>query len=140
MINKIPNESVDQFIERIREDKMTREEFGKKFIVLPCIGNCDYEDCTGWIKIRNDAEHLLDHFDLNTKMSPAPTTITSSDSLPLEDSSSVKQGMIACCSNSDECINGGRYGKGVYEDQLNNAFGGKPWQQCRCGVDSNGEY
>jgi hypothetical protein len=42
------------------------------------------------------------------------------------------------CSHRDECINGCRYGKGCYEDDLNNAMGGKPWGECMCGIDENG--
>jgi hypothetical protein len=42
------------------------------------------------------------------------------------------------CLHKDECINGCRYGKGCYEDDLNNAMGGKPWGECMCGIDENG--
>ena len=36
------------------------------------------------------------------------------------------------CHNAHDCFNGCRYGKGVYEDGLNNAMGGRPWGECRC--------
>jgi hypothetical protein len=36
------------------------------------------------------------------------------------------------CEHAFECFNGCRYGKGCYEDELNSAMGGKPWQECRC--------
>lgn len=42
------------------------------------------------------------------------------------------------CPNAHECINGGRYGKGVFEDDLQSAAGGKPWQECHCGVRADG--
>lgn len=42
------------------------------------------------------------------------------------------------CEHRDECEHGGRYGKGCYEDQLNNAMGGKPWFECMCGFDQEG--
>jgi hypothetical protein len=43
------------------------------------------------------------------------------------------------CSHFDECHNGNRYGKGCYEDDFNNAMGGKPWQECHCGINEDGE-
>ena len=36
------------------------------------------------------------------------------------------------CDKAYECFNGCRYGKGCYVDDLNNAMGGKPWQECHC--------
>jgi len=44
----------------------------------------------------------------------------------------VKVGEYQTCYRKAECVDGGRYGKGVYEDELNNAMGGKPWQNCYC--------
>ena len=45
---------------------------------------------------------------------------------------------IAGCIHVDECLKGCRYGKGCYEDEQNSAMGGKPWQECYCGVNSDG--
>ena len=39
------------------------------------------------------------------------------------------------CQHAFECFNGCRYGKGCYEDDFNNAMGGKPWQECYCMTD-----
>ena len=42
------------------------------------------------------------------------------------------------CPNRQECTEGNRFGKGCVEDPLQNAMGGKPWHECRCGVDADG--
>ena len=42
------------------------------------------------------------------------------------------------CPNMDECINGNRFGHGCVEDAVQSAMGGKPWHECRCGIDSEG--
>lgn len=42
------------------------------------------------------------------------------------------------CPNKTECIEGNRFGKGCVEDAVQSAMGGKPWHECRCGVDCNG--
>lgn len=42
------------------------------------------------------------------------------------------------CANRDECINGNRFGKGCVEDTVQSAAGGRPWHECYCGVDNNG--
>jgi hypothetical protein len=42
------------------------------------------------------------------------------------------------CPNLDECINGNRFGKGCVEDAIQSAMGGKPWHECHCGVDGDG--
>jgi hypothetical protein len=42
------------------------------------------------------------------------------------------------CQNLDECINGNRFGKGCVEDAIQSAMGGKPWHECHCGVDGDG--
>lgn len=39
------------------------------------------------------------------------------------------------CQHAFECFNGCRYGKICYEDDFNNAMGGKPWQECYCMTD-----
>jgi hypothetical protein len=42
------------------------------------------------------------------------------------------------CANKDECVNGNRFGKGCVEDAVQSATGGRPWHECYCGIDSNG--
>ena len=42
------------------------------------------------------------------------------------------------CANKDECVSGNRFGKGCVEDAVQSATGGRPWHECYCGVDSNG--
>ena len=44
----------------------------------------------------------------------------------------VQVGEYQTCYRKSDCIDGGKYGKGVFEDDLNNAMGGKPWQNCSC--------
>jgi len=39
------------------------------------------------------------------------------------------------CQHAFECFNSCRYGKGCFEDDLNSAMGGKPWQECHCMTD-----
>ena len=49
----------------------------------------------------------------------------------------VEIGQRSCCYKKSECIDGQtRYGKGSYEDDLNNAMGGTPWQTCHCFPES----
>ena len=43
------------------------------------------------------------------------------------------------CPHAHECVDGGRYGKGAYEDLMNNAMGGKPWGECLCGIGDDGK-
>lgn len=49
----------------------------------------------------------------------------------------VETGQRTSCYKKHECIDGEtRYGKGSYEDDLNNAMGGTPWQTCHCFPES----
>ena len=36
------------------------------------------------------------------------------------------------CTHYHECTSDSGYGPGAYEDLLNNAMGGRPWQECHC--------
>ena len=40
------------------------------------------------------------------------------------------------CPNAYECFNGGRFGKGAFENELASAMGGKPWTECFCMNDA----
>ena len=42
------------------------------------------------------------------------------------------------CPNAQECTEGNRFGKGCVVDPAQSAMGGKPWHECHCGVDSDG--
>lgn len=42
------------------------------------------------------------------------------------------------CPNLQECTEGNRFGKGCVADPVQSAMGGKPWHECHCGVDSDG--
>lgn len=43
------------------------------------------------------------------------------------------------CDKARECVDGCRYGKGCFEDELQSAMGGKPWQECHCGINAQGK-
>lgn len=53
----------------------------------------------------------------------------------MKDTSHIRSYKEVNCSHAQECFNGGKYGKGCYEDDFNNAMGGKPWQECYCMTD-----
>ena len=42
------------------------------------------------------------------------------------------------CPNAQECTEGNRFGRGCVADPVQSAMGGKPWHECHCGVDSDG--
>lgn len=44
------------------------------------------------------------------------------------------------CPKYSECTEGNKFGKGCFADPLQNAMGGTPWQECHCGIDSEGLY
>lgn len=43
------------------------------------------------------------------------------------------------CLNRHQCLGGNRFGKGCFEDPAQSAAGGKPWQECHCGIDEKGD-
>ena len=38
---------------------ITKEFYDKYYVTLPCA--CDYEECEGWAKIRNDPQSIDEH-------------------------------------------------------------------------------
>jgi len=44
------------------------------------------------------------------------------------------------CSHFNECSSSSGFGIGCYNDELSSACGGKPWQECWCGIEESASF
>jgi hypothetical protein len=52
----------------------------------------------------------------------------------------IRKSSEVMCVHGEECFDGGKYGKGCFEDELNNSMSGKPWQECYCMTEEEKEF